>query len=68
MKQNYLKNINGFIGCSVKCDVNDTIIGLNNFDKQHQYLQGINRYCILNDCLANLNCSSTILTALIAIF
>ena len=39
-------------------------MGLNNFDK-HQYLQGIRRSCILHDYLANLNWSSTTLTALI---
>ena len=41
---------------------------LNNFDK-HQYLQGINCSCILLDFfLANLNSSSTTLTALITYF
>ena len=49
-----------FIGFS--CNVNDTIMGINNFDK-HQYLQGIKCSCIFHDYLANLNCSSSTLTA-----
>ena len=39
----------------------------NYFDK-HQYLQVINYSSILHDYLANLNCSSTTLTALITYF
>ena len=50
-----------------KCNVNDTIMGLNNIDK-HQYLQVINCSCILHDYLTNLNSSSTTLTALITFF
>ena len=46
----------------VKCNVNDIIMGLN------QYLQEINYFCILHDYLANLNCWSTTLTALITYF
>ena len=40
---------------------------MNNFDKD-QHLQEINFSCILHDYLANLNCSSTTLTALITKF
>ena len=47
-----------------KCNVNDNIMGLNNVDNQ-QYMQEISCSCILHDYLANLNCSSTTLTALI---
>ena len=42
-------------------------MGLNNIDK-HQYLQGINCSCKLHDYLANLNCISATLTALITYF
>ena len=58
---------NEFKGCSWKSNVNDTIMGLINVIK-HQYMQGINCSCILHDCLANLNSSSTTLTALITYF
>ena len=42
-------------------------MGLNNIDK-HLYLQEINCSCKLYDYLANLNYSSTTLTALITYF
>ena len=42
-------------------------MGLDNSHK-HQYLQGIDCSCILHNYLANLNCSSTTLTALIIYF
>ena len=42
-------------------------MGLNNSNQQ-QYLQNINCFYILHDCLANFNSSSTILIVLIFFF
>ena len=64
IKRNYIKNINDFIGCSWKCNVNDAIMGLN-YSNKYQYLQDINCSYILHNCLANFNSSSTSLIALI---
>ena len=63
--KNILQNYSDFKWSSLKCNINNIIMGPYNFYK-HEYMEGIKCSCMIRECLSNLNNSSITLTTLIA--